>query len=110
MGFRVLEDVDGRVFRLIGELDMATADELVQRVESAVQTPGDIYLDLEQLEFMDSSGVHALLALCKRIQDGGRVVLRSPSHEVTKLLALVGADMIPNLVFEPASRDRSLSA
>jgi anti-sigma B factor antagonist len=105
MAFEVIQDSDRPVFRLVGDLDLATAPELVQQVSGAARCNGDVYLDLEGLEFMDASGIHALDTLCREVRDGGRVVLRSPKGEVAKVLRLVGADAIPNLVVDGSEPD-----
>jgi anti-anti-sigma factor len=98
MGFAVHQDSDQRTFRLVGELDLASAGQLMKQLEPVVQGAGDLRLDLEALEFMDSSGIHALITLCRELRDRGRVVLRAPAGEVAKVLRMVRADTFPNLV------------
>jgi anti-anti-sigma factor len=45
-----------------GELDIATAQALEQELESAFESDADrVVLDLRELEFIDSSGIRALL-------------------------------------------------
>jgi anti-sigma B factor antagonist len=45
-----------------GELDIETASQLSEEVERAVwRTVGAFVLDLSELTFLDSSGIHALL-------------------------------------------------
>jgi anti-sigma B factor antagonist len=100
MAFEVIKDSDRSVFRLAGELDLATAPYLVREVSAAARSNGDIYLDLEGLKFMDASGLHALVAICRDVRDGSRVILRSPKGEVARFLELVGTDGIPNLVVD----------
>jgi anti-sigma B factor antagonist len=100
MPFSVRPISRGRAFRLEGELDLATVDRLIEHLEPVARDRGDLYLDLEALEFMDSSGIDAVIGLCDALQDRGRVVLLSPSGEVAKLLRLVRADTFPNLVIE----------
>lgn len=97
--FRVEEDSDGG-FRLVGELDMASAGCLIERLRRVAGRQGDIQLDLADLAFVDSTGIHALITLCKELGEGRRLVLRSPRGEVAKVLRLVGADSFPNLAIE----------
>jgi anti-sigma B factor antagonist len=98
MAFTVQQESDQRTYRLAGELDLATAGQLMDSLEPAVQGAGDLRLDLEALEFMDSSGIYALITLCRELRDRGRVVLRSPCGEVARVLQMVRADTFPNLV------------
>jgi len=55
-----------------GELDFATRDELVELLES-IEDIGTsrIVLDLRGLKFIDSSGLHVLIAAHKRALAGG---------------------------------------
>ncbi len=78
MSFSVEPDSDPRTFRLLGELDLATEGRLMQRLGPSMNGPGDLHLDLQGLEFMDSTGIHILIKLIRRLGDRGRVVLRSP--------------------------------
>lgn len=98
--FRVEELSGSRTFRLVGELDVATANQLIEHLQAAVRSGGDISLDLADLQFMDSSGIRALITLCQELDDRGRLVLRSPRGEVATALELIGAGNFPNLVIQ----------
>ncbi|HJS25561.1 MAG TPA: STAS domain-containing protein [Actinomycetota bacterium] len=88
-------DVD---FRLTGELDLATADQLIQQLAPVVQQGREIRVDVSGLTFIDSTGLHAIAGLGVRCLNGGQIVILDPSDEVTKVLDLVGADRFPNVV------------
>jgi anti-sigma B factor antagonist len=79
---------------------MASAGCLIEGLRPAVQRQGDIRLDLAALEFMDSTGIGALITVCQQLGDGRRLVLRSPRGEVSRVLRLVRADTFPNLAIE----------
>lgn len=74
-----------------GELDIATVPALDEALRSAERAGSLVILDLRELEFMDSSGAHLMLAADRRIRrSGGRlVILRGPA-ELDRLLALTG--------------------
>lgn len=85
-------DVDGgRVFALRGELDAATCQGLS---ELLVGPPGSlVVVDLDQLTFMDSSGLGAIhVARRMAIKDGGTLVLCRPRLIVTRVLQITGLD------------------
>jgi len=82
----------------VGELDLATCDQLINQLDPAVRAEGDLSLDLAALEFMDSSGIRVLIRVCRGLGDRGRVILRSPTGEVAKVLRLIGAHTFPNLL------------
>jgi anti-anti-sigma factor len=89
MVLSVQQDSDERTFRLFGELDLATADQLIKLLEVAVRDDGDLSLDLAGLEFMDVAGIHALMKLRLDLEGRGKVLLRSPTGEVARVLELV---------------------
>jgi anti-anti-sigma factor len=58
------------VIALTGELDLAGAATLEQ--ELALVPAGAVVLDLRGLEFMDSSGLRAIVTAAQRVQSAGR--------------------------------------
>ena len=61
---------EAAVIALTGELDVAGAAALVQ--ELALVDAEAAVLDLRGLEFMDSSGLRAIVVCAQRAQDAGR--------------------------------------
>jgi anti-anti-sigma factor len=59
------------VLRIDGDFDAAAARELRPRIETLALTPGDVTIDMSGVEFVDSSGVGALVFLHKRLLEGG---------------------------------------
>ena len=78
MTFMVEADVAPRAYRLVGELDLATAERLTQELSPVLQTDGDVHLDVGDLEFMDSSGLRALIEISRSLSGRGHVFLNSP--------------------------------
>jgi anti-sigma B factor antagonist len=98
----VESDVPGATVHVSGELDMATANDLIEGVRrSLLRGPGDLTLDLSGLSFMDSTGLLALLDLSKQLEGRGRLIVLSSPRPVARLLQLARADTIPNLVIGP---------
>jgi anti-anti-sigma factor len=65
--------------RAAGELDIATAPELERTLREAQPRADLVVLDLRELSFTDSSGLHAIVdASTARGADGRRVLLRAP--------------------------------
>lgn len=84
--------LDGAWVRVTGELDIATAPQLDRTLRQAEQRAPRIVLDLRELTFMDSAGVHVILQANIRAQQAGRqlVLVRGPSH-VDRVLELTQA-------------------
>jgi anti-sigma B factor antagonist len=98
MGFTI-EPVEGgqREFRLVGELDLATAAGMSETLSASADQEGDLRLDVSGLSFIDSSGIRALLMVAERLGSRGRLILVNPSEAVHRTLLLVGIDRAENL-------------
>ena len=84
----------GGVRRLtpIGELDLATAP-LLERAFNAVVRDDDaemIVVDLTELSFMDSTGIHLLIRMHRACGDVDRLRVINGSRAVERLLDLTG--------------------
>lgn len=70
----VLEDPDRVRLVLSGELDLAVVGMLADRLRELRKAGRDVRLDLAQLDFIDSSGLRALIAaLAESRADGWRL-------------------------------------
>ena len=89
-----------------GELDIATVSDLDRTLRDAVGK-ALVVRDLRELEFIDSSGAHLILAADRRIREAGGclLVLVEFGGDVEWLLTLTGADRELHFVDEdPAAR------
>lgn len=75
-----------------GDLDIATAGDLRSAVQSAVNAHGPwLILDFSALDFMDSSGLNAIINAYHLVRErGGSLALAAPNERVTKVIRLVG--------------------
>ena len=76
---------------LSGELDLASAPALEDVLRAAVDASPVVVLDLETLEFMDSTGLRLLgrtQQACER--EGKRFLLGRASHQARRVLHLAG--------------------
>jgi anti-sigma B factor antagonist len=85
----VRRDGENAVLCITGELDMYSESQL-QHAIAGLDSDDKIHgvvLDLAGTEFLDSSGLRAMLAAERRLQSQGRAMLvRSPSPLVARLL------------------------
>ena len=84
----------GRVrVRLRGELDLATAPTLAERLGELRKRRKDVLLDLDELDFIDMSGLRvALLAAQESARDGWAFSATPGSPAVRRLIELVHPD------------------
>jgi len=81
----------------IGDLDMASAQELGARLtEAARERPeGLLIVDLGGLEFMDSAGLRVLLSAARSSTNGGsRLRLRGARPSVRRVFEVSGTDAL----------------
>jgi anti-anti-sigma factor len=79
-----------RTFHLAGELDLLEADRMAATLEPHSRQAGDLILDVSDLDFIDSSGIRALLRTAENLGPLGHLVLRSPNRQVQVVMSLVG--------------------
>ena len=85
------------VVYLVGELDLAVRDLLVEALTQASDTRHRLVIDLSRTTFIDSTGLKALVDVWRRRDDAGlELVLREPSPAVMHTLQLAGlVDLLP---------------
>ena len=81
----------GKLLIVRGEVDMTTATQLRDTVLRHLTSATSVWLDLEDVTFMDSSGLHVLLASQRRAALlGSPLVIARASQAVDRLLQVTG--------------------
>jgi|1186.fasta_scaffold859446_1 anti-sigma B factor antagonist len=101
-----VDSADGRVtFTPRGELDLATAPELEEKVLGAVRDAArTVVLDLRELTFMDSTGVRTIVSAHQAAEESGcELLVVRPAREspVSRVIEISGIDEALGLVDEP---------
>jgi len=78
-------DGDHRRVTVTGEVDMATADAMLQAALDG--DAGAVLLDLRAVTFFDSAAIHAVVQLAERYPDTLTVL---PSRQVRRVLEISG--------------------
>ena len=88
------EQRDGRVWvvRVSGELDVATAPQLQSVLDEVVESdPSAVMLDLESLDFLNSTGITVLARTRRHLEENGaRLVLDGVSPAAERVLEVAG--------------------
>jgi anti-sigma B factor antagonist len=98
--FSISSERTGLVHRItpVGELDLATVPKLREEFE-AVFSDGDaevIVVDLTKLDFIDSTGIHALLEMNAVCEHTERLRIVNGSPPVVRLIDIAGVrDHLP---------------
>ena len=83
---------------LHGELDIAAAPKLSHAFSDLLDIGCErVIVDLSQLSFIDSTGIHTLIAAAAAVEDsGGLMTLHAPNEHVRRVFDVVRlADLIP---------------
>ncbi|HLI57568.1 MAG TPA: STAS domain-containing protein [Actinomycetota bacterium] len=86
-----------RCFRLLGELDLSSAEPLSRFLDSELALPGDLTLDLRGLTFIDSAGLHLFIGAAAALGGRGGLRLLEPRRSVAKVIETTGLDRVANL-------------
>ena len=80
------------VLAVAGDLDLATSDHLERVIaDAAIGRPAEIVLDLRDVNFMDSSGLRAIVASAEDLSGTGtRVCIEGLSGAAQRLLEVTG--------------------
>jgi stage II sporulation protein AA (anti-sigma F factor antagonist) len=104
---RVLE------LRLSGEIDLATVEPLRETVQRAIASGGydSLVIDLLDVGFIDSSGLHVLAdANTAMAAAGGTTKIVCAATSLRKIFELTGLDRVLTIVHERASAQASFAA
>jgi anti-sigma B factor antagonist len=81
------------VLAVEGEIDMLTAPAMTAAVDTALETsPQQLWLDFTATDFMDSTGIHALLDIQNRLVDRRCHLAVICDGSVRRLLEVTGVD------------------
>jgi anti-anti-sigma factor len=85
-------EADRVTLTLAGELDMASAELLEQALEGVeLQSKSMIVLDLQQIDFIDSTGLRSVLVALERCRARNQEFAITPgSQQVQRLLSVTG--------------------
>ena len=84
----LVSPLDGeRGLRLLGELDMQSA-HVFREALASLPGAGQTTLDLSELTFIDSSGLHAILDFANGVNGNGALVLAGMSPMMVRLFEI----------------------
>lgn len=88
------------VIRVRGEVDLETAPILEARLLALARNGATVItVDMAETDFIDSTGLHALVVGLRTLRaSGGDLVLRSPSRNAVRILQLSGLDTVVKVI------------
>lgn len=94
--FKVDELSDRRVISLSGKLILYNIEELRQELFRLAEVDQkDVVIDLEKLDYLDSSGIGLLVQVHRKVTAGGRKIqLQKTGESLLRVLKAAGLDRI----------------
>jgi anti-anti-sigma factor len=89
---------EGDTLRLVGELDMSTVAILTAALESLPEEA--VTLDLSELAFVDSSGLHEIARYARSLNGQAPLILANVPDDMTRLLALTKFDQLDGILIQ----------
>lgn len=89
---RVERDGGRSIVRVQGELDIATAPQLVDALEIAARDEAEVVVDLTATTFLDSTGLRTMVRCARDVE---RFVLVCPAdnHRVMRVVTFAGFEL-----------------
>lgn len=82
---------DAVIVTVSGDIDLNSVDELTQCLNHVVaRKPGRLIIDLAQVDFIDTSGVHAITSAYRALSPDSAIILRSPRRQALRIFQLTG--------------------
>ena len=92
MMLNIVKEANGDLLtvRLEGKLNTTAAMDLDTELRQALPEVKELVLDLEKLEYITSAGLRVLLFAQKTMDEQGRMIMRTVSPEILKILKMTG--------------------
>jgi anti-sigma B factor antagonist len=86
---------DSYTLTLHGILDLSTSQRLEAAIDAALDSDVDrVVVDLDGLEFVDSTGLATILGVTRRANGNGRLRMTRGTGEVAQLFRLTALDLV----------------
>ncbi len=84
------------IVKPVGEIDIYTSENFKNRLLDLIyEDKGDLLVDCEELEFIDSTGLGALVSVLKEAQENKReITLKNIKPNIKKLFFLTKLDQV----------------
>lgn len=101
MSFNTIVNIEDQIeLELIGELDIYSASDFMEKVENLIEEyQKDILMDFEKLDYLDSSGLGALISILNQSQKcGAKISIRGVKPRIRKLFKITQIEDLFNFV------------
>ena len=90
MTIKKTRDGDSLTLELQGRLDVNSAPELKELLESELEGVTALVFDLKELEYISSGGIRVITAAQKQMKKQGSMKIRNANSIITEIFKLTG--------------------
>ena len=91
------------VLAFSGEMDLATAEGFTSALQPWIEAGGPVTVDLSEVTFMDSTGIHAVIEAARALGDRGCIIIHGAHDGIQKVFELTMLDSVPNVHIIPCT-------
>lgn len=91
------------VIAFSGEIDLAVAEAFSSALQPYVDAGGPVTVDLSEVTFMDSSGIHAIIEAARGLGDRGCIIIHGAHDGIQKVFELTMLDSVSNIHIIPCT-------
>ena len=92
-----VESTKPGIVRLDGEIDMHTVPRLEEAFAEVLSAGGSVSVDMANVTFIDSSGLHFLASVASTLNGAGPLKLVNVPPRVLRVMGIVGMDAMPTI-------------
>ena len=98
MTYKVIEEGNIATVHLDGEIDMDVTEKAKEVIMPLIEAKKEVYLNLKEVQYMDSSGISVLIESHQKAMElGTKVTLKEISKSVLKVIMMAKLEQILNL-------------
>ena len=98
MTYKVTEESNIATVHLDGEIDMDVTEKAKEVIMPLIEAKKEVYLNLKDVQYMDSSGISVLIESHQKAMElGTKVTLKEISKSVLKVIMIAKLEQILNL-------------
>ena len=90
---------DDCIIYATGDIDLSNSQELRKTLLAALKTNQNVYVDLSDVNYIDSSGIASLVEGLQFSKSSNKVfILKNPSNQVSAIMELARLDKVFTIV------------
>ena len=97
MTIKKTKEADKLTISLQGRLNVNSASELKDLIDSELEGVTELVFDLSELEFISSAGIRVIAAAQKTMAKQGNMKIRNPNSVVTEIFKMTGLNNVFNI-------------